>query len=216
LRKRIIILLAFGLLLYVAFSTVSLYFISAKLDRLKSVEKDLKEVKIILRKVIPSSPSSSPPEPLKVGDYAPRFRLKSLEGKWIALRSFRKSKNVVLLAWVPKCGSCEKVLSTLESFYKKCNPKEVEVLSVTRVGGNTPQGIDNLKSYLKKQKITYPVLISEDDSFGLDYRIVTIPNIWIIDKEGKIKAVMNKASDLLRDDLEEVIFEKLGMKLKSP
>jgi len=186
------------------------------LDRLENVEKDLKEVKTALRRVIPSSPSSSSLEPLKAGDYAPRFRLKNLEGKWVSLRSLRKDKNVVLLAWVPKCGGCRKVLSTLESFYKKCSRKEVEVLSVTRVGGNTPQEIDNLKSYLKEQKITFPVLISEDDSFGLDYRIITIPNIWIIDKEGKIKAVMNKASELMRDDLEEVIFEKLGMKAKSP
>lgn len=211
-QKRIITLLAFLLLLYIAFSIVSFYSISTKLDRLENVEKDLKEVKTALRRVIPSSPSSSSLEPLKVGDYAPRFRLKSLEGKWISLRSLRKDKNVVLLAWVPKCGSCGKVLPTLESFYKKCNRKEVEVLSVTRVGGNTPQEIDNLKSYLKEQKITFPVLISEDDSFGLDYRIVTIPNIWIIDKEGKVKAVMNKAGDLMRDDLEEVIFEKLEMK----
>lgn len=90
---------------------------------------------------------SPPPEAqdLQPDDDAPAFALKDINGNWVSLRTFRKTKNVVLMAWLPTCHHCLEFLSRFNNFVKKIKGnKKIQVSTITRAV--TPEEENTLRA----------------------------------------------------------------------
>lgn len=153
-----------------------------------------------------SSSCCKKPEPLPKGTSAPLFEYRTLDNKTITLSKF-KNKNIVIFAWLATCEQCKKVLPKVEEFYKKYK-KKITLISTTRA--REQQDLQKVIDKVNKNKITFPVLLS-DDNFGINYKVSGVPTIWLIDKELKILTVLN-VKEIEEKSLEDLILPEFGLK----
>lgn len=127
--------------------------------------------------------------PAKVGDVAPDFTLKDTDGKDVKLADF-KGKIVVLEWFNPGCPFVQKHHVKLDTMTKTAaayKDKGVVWLAINS-GAEGKQGAaatENAK-VKKDWKIDYPILLDTTGSTGKAYGAKRTPDMFIIDKEGKL------------------------------
>lgn len=134
----------------------------------------------------PQSPSPRRSEevpPQRMNVTAPDFTLKDLNSKNISLSSLR-GKVVVLDFWATWCPPCRMSMPLLDKFYTGSKPKNVIVYGVN-VFEHTAPSPDGLKAFLTQQNVHFPVLLGTQDVASA-YGVSSIPNLVVIDKQGKI------------------------------
>jgi len=124
-----------------------------------------------------------------VGDTAPAFSLKGVDGKTYSLADF-KGKTVVL-EWVnPNCPVSNRHANekTMTELVKKHGGGQVVWLGINSTNRDHKdflQPADHL-AWNKKQGINYTILYDETGKVGKAYDAKTTPHMFIVDKEGKI------------------------------
>jgi peroxiredoxin len=129
-----------------------------------------------------------------VGDTAPTFTLKSVDGKTVSLSDF-KGKTVVLEWMNPNCPfsarhAREKTMEDLATQHGEVVWLGINSTNAKSGDFETP---DQYKAYNAKNGITYPVLYDETGATGHAYDAKTTPHMFIIDATGKV--VYNGAID---------------------
>ena len=99
---------------------------------------------------------------LKIGDEAPNFLLKDLEGFQVSLDQFR-GKVVLLNFWATWCGPCRIEMPAMEQLYKSFSRKDFEILAVS----TDPQGAAVTRPFQREMGFTFPVLHDADFRIGL-------------------------------------------------
>lgn len=183
----------------------SLYYFSVTSKKLSEITSKIDGLKEISKPTLTPSVPPLPPE-LKIGDKAPLFRMLSLKGVWYNLYHYRDKKNVILVAWVVICPHCKKILGKFNAFCKELNKNEAELLSV--VHSSSEEEKKEIKELVKREKINFPVLLSIDESFGIDYKITAVPIVWLINKKGEISKIY-KLQELEEKDLKKIFKEFL-------
>ena len=112
---------------------------------------------------------------------APNFKLKSLDGKTVELKSLR-GKIVVMDFWATWCPPCRITLPLMNKVYEKTRGKDVKVfgISTDRV---SPQKV---RDFAKKMNISMPILHDRSGTVSRQYGVRGIPTMFIIDQEGNI------------------------------
>ena len=121
------------------------------------------------------------------GTTAPDFSLSSLSGNMTSLKQYRGS--VVLLDfWATWCPPCMMSIPELVELQKKYRHKGLVILGISI---DDPRKITDrgLRAFGKKVGINYTILRFNNrvlqDYFG--NRAISIPTMFIIDREGKIR-----------------------------
>ena len=129
----------------------------------------------------------------RIGDQAPDFTLKTLDGNTIHLSDFR-GKPVFVNFWASWCPPCKAEIPDIEKFYEKYKGK-VTVLGVNLTFNDKMSDIVNL---LQADHATYPVLLDEDNSHPVTdtYHVDGIPASFFVDKNGVIRDVYVGEMDL--------------------
>ena len=136
---------------------------------------------------------------------APDFKLDSLDGKTVQLASL-KGKIVVIDFWATWCPPCRIVLPLVNKIYEQTRGKDVEVygISTDRVSS------EKVKSFVKENKITMPILHDRTGTVSMKYGVQGIPTIFVIDRDGNIsdkhvgadpsldKMILSKIEELLK------------------
>jgi thiol-disulfide isomerase/thioredoxin len=111
------------------------------------------------------------------------FKLKDLDGKEVALSSFKDSGKVVLLNfWATWCGPCKAEIPGFVELQEKYRDK------LTIIGYSVDDTPELAKKYAAEYKMNYPILLGEgredvQDAYG---PIWGIPASFIISKDGKV------------------------------
>lgn len=122
------------------------------------------------------------------------------EGKPQDLKQFQ-NKIIVLNFWATWCEPCREEMPELSSFYTENKSKNVVVVGIA---------IDEakaVKSYLKKTKVMYPILVDEDKgvilskNLGNDQGI--LPYTVIINSKGSIEKTI--PGRLRKDQLDAIL-----------
>ncbi|AMW98187.1 peroxiredoxin family protein [Rummeliibacillus stabekisii] len=122
---------------------------------------------------------------LEIGQYAPDFTLKTLEGKKVKLSDYR-GKKVILNFWATWCPPCKEEIPHMEKYYKSLNKKDnVEILAVNLTSSDKSK--EYIKEFAESYDITYPILLDKEGEQQKQYEIVTIPTTFFINESGQIK-----------------------------
>ena len=127
---------------------------------------------------------------VKIGDEAPNFILKDLEGFQVALDQFR-GKVVLLNFWATWCGPCRIEMPAMEQLYRSFSRKDFEILAVS----TDAQGTAVTRPFQREMGFTFPVLHDADFRIGIRYGARTLPMTFLIDPQGIIRKRIFGARD---------------------
>ena len=118
---------------------------------------------------------------VKVGDAAPEFALKDLDGKEVTLASLR-GKVVLLDFWATWCGPCKAAMPGIQKIHEDYAGKDVVVLGVNAM---EPGDGSKARDYVQSKKYTYGCLL-KGDQLAAAYGVTGIPTLVIVGKDGKV------------------------------
>jgi cytochrome c biogenesis protein CcmG, thiol:disulfide interchange protein DsbE len=119
---------------------------------------------------------------LAIGNAAPDFELKTLDGKSIRLSELQ-GKKVILNFWATWCPPCRAEMPEMQNFYENHN-KDVEILAVNLTSQDSR---DKVGPFIKEYGLTFPVVLDDEGEVLSMYEIEPIPTSYIIDSEGIIR-----------------------------
>jgi len=133
---------------------------------------------------------------IKVGDEAPKFNTKTIDGFKCSLQQYR-GKIVLLSFWASWCKPCRLEDPKLISIYNKYHPQGLEIISLSL--DNT---IDELHKAIKEDKLPWNAQICElkrwQSPIVLQYMVKAIPQQFLIGRDGKIIAICSNSEALVK------------------
>jgi thiol-disulfide isomerase/thioredoxin len=134
----------------------------------------------------------------EVGDIAPGFSVKSLDGKDLTLSDF-KGKYVLLDFWASWCGPCREEMPNLKAVYDAHGQDE----RLAMISLSIDQSAGDAQDYASQNGMTWfqgflPGVW--DSPLLMKYGVTGIPSIWLIGPDGKVIA-----KDLRGDDIETAV-----------
>lgn len=154
----------------------------------------------------PSSTSESIAQKVgyEIGNLAPDFTLKTLDGKTVSLSDYR-GKPVYINFWTSWCPACKEEIPEIQKFYEQYKDR-VAVLAINITYSDKMKDIQNI---LKENQVTFPVLLDEKSTNSVTdrYGVYAIPASFFIDEKGIIRAHHEGAMTLktLEENLKKAI-----------
>jgi peroxiredoxin len=137
---------------------------------------------------------------VKEGDRAPDFRLLSLEGKTVSLSSFR-GRVVMVHFWATWCPPCVEEIPTLERLNRTFADRDFDILAVSVDEG----GANAVASFMKKNRLSLPVLLSPDRSAASLYGTFKFPETYLVDREGIVRKKLIGAVDWTHPEAQQFV-----------
>ena len=118
--------------------------------------------------------------PIAVGETAPDFTLKDINGKEVSLSSFA-GKSIILNFWDSTSEHCRCQIAHLNALHRKYQENGLVVIGITR--GKA----DNAAvSEFSKLEISY-ILLSDGAEIFQHYGVTGVPCTYYVDKAGKVR-----------------------------
>lgn len=118
-----------------------------------------------------------------IGQSAPDFTLKSIDGKNLSLSDFR-GKKIILNYWATWCGPCEFEMPFFQAVFNKQASYNAVILTI-----NLKENATTVRNYADSKSITFPVLLDPDAKVTQLYCLPSaLPITLFIDEQGVIKA----------------------------
>jgi peroxiredoxin len=114
---------------------------------------------------------------------APDFALKSLDGRSVSLADFRGKQKLVVSFWASWCGPCRMELPALRAFYKQTHKAgaDFELVAVS-----IDDDRNAAEEYATGAKMPFPVLWDAAQKTAGAYGVDSIPQVFVIDKDGTV------------------------------
>ena len=126
---------------------------------------------------------TSPAVALDAGAKMPEIGLKDLSGKTIDVASLA-GKVVIVDFWATWCAPCREELPELQKFHQKYASKGLAIIGVS-----VDKEGDNIKSFLDKLKVTFPVVHDAGHAVTGKYSPPRMPSSYVIDRKGIVRYV---------------------------
>lgn len=136
------------------------------------------------------------------------FTLTSLSGEEFTLSEI--SGMVIMDFWATWCPPCRREIPYFQSFYDKYKDNGLTIIGIS---GDSPEKLSEFKEKMEQigTKMTYPLLIDEDNKVAKQYNIRSIPTTYFIGKEGKVLSKHIGFRPDFVNEFEETIKEELGI-----
>lgn len=150
---------------------------------------------------IPETPAKPATQDIEVGQLAPDFTLKNLQGEEVSLSDF-KGKIVMINFWATWCKWCDIEMPDMQKLSSEND--DLVVLAV-----DVEEDIKDVEAYIKKGGYDFNVVLDSDGSVSKTYLVNGLPNSYFVDKEGILLgkvggainyAQMNEILGNIRDD----------------
>lgn len=131
-----------------------------------------------------------------LGQKAPPFSARMLDGGSFDLAQHLDGKVVVLDFWATWCGPCVRALPIISEVAASFKDQGVEFYAVNL--GDEPEAV---QQFLAEHKLSVPVLLDRDSKIGELYKAEAIPQTVIIGKDGVVQVVHVGFSANLQSEL---------------
>jgi peroxiredoxin len=133
---------------------------------------------------------------------ASQFQVKALDGTELDLAALR-GKVVVLNFWELSCAPCRAEIPELNRLVKDFKDKDVVFIAFGL------DGAQQVQASLKELNFTYH-LVPDSSAIAAKFQVSMYPTHIVIDKQGRIHAVLTGASETRYHDLQILIERALG------
>ena len=134
-----------------------------------------------------------------IGQKAPNFSLKTMDGKSLSLYTL-KGKVVILNFWATWCGPCLQEIPDFIALDQAYSKKGLQILGLS---------VDDTvsKQFLQDHGVSYPVMIITDTIAKAYGGINAIPTTFILDKNGVIidKVLGSREADYFERKFKEIL-----------
>lgn len=120
---------------------------------------------------------------LSVGQAAPDFTLKTMEGNPFILREALKSGPVVVAFFKVSCPVCQFAFPYLERIFKACGGRRISIIGISQ------NDAKDTAAFIKQFGVTFPILMDDTKTFPVSnaYGLTNVPTIFWIGEDGKIE-----------------------------
>ncbi|MCZ6855807.1 MAG: TlpA disulfide reductase family protein [Gammaproteobacteria bacterium] len=118
-----------------------------------------------------------------VSDKAPDFTLRSLEGNNLRLEEYR-GQVVLINFWASWCGPCRQEMPLLDRLHHR-----YEDTGFTVLGVNVEGDLEPAQEIVDQTKVTFPVLIDQDQRVSELYDLEAMPSTVVVDRDGVIRYI---------------------------
>ncbi|AMQ20871.1 TlpA disulfide reductase family protein [Geobacillus sp. JS12] len=126
-------------------------------------------------------------EGLEVGNRAPDFALRTLNGEEVRLSDFR-GKKVIVNIWATWCPPCRAEMPDMQAFYEEYKNQGVEIVAVNLT--KSEKNSEQVTRFIETYGITFTVVLDEKGEVSQRYQAQAIPTSYVIDSEGIIRNKM--------------------------
>ena len=143
--------------------------------------------------------------PPLVGGPAPEISLKDLQGNEVRLSDYR-GKVVLLNFWATWCKPCREEMPSMEVLYKTFEKDGLVILAVSIDRVTTKKDIP---PFVKGLNLTFPVLVDSWGQTDKRYKLMGVPETYIIDQQGVLREKVIGPRDWTRLDNLKVLTQLL-------
>lgn len=141
---------------------------------------------------------------LEIGDQAPSFRAKDINGDVITLDSY-KGKPVILRFWETDCKFCRADTPIFNEYFNSYKDKGLMVFYIN----STDTKPSEIREFVDALDIKFPVIIDQDKSISTSYNVRVVPQTIILGPEHRIiTAILGGVSEA---ELQEILGPFLGI-----
>jgi peroxiredoxin len=131
---------------------------------------------------------------------APPFDLPDLAGGRTSLASL-KGKVLVVDFWATWCGPCIKEIPEYAAFYRKNQPRGIEVIGIVMDSGSAQE----ISDFVREYRIPYRQLVG-DEKIGEEWGVNQgFPTTFVVDRNGVIRTKMLGSPPTKFEKLQEVV-----------
>jgi len=120
------------------------------------------------------------PKAIRIGDIAPVFEAKNLQGQKVSLDDYR-GKPVVIRFFLPDCKFCRADTPVFNDFYRTYQEKGLGILYV-----NTDPKEGAIQKFVDELNILFPVLLDPKHTVADKYKVQVVPQTVVLNPEHKV------------------------------
>ncbi len=150
-------------------------------------------------------------EPLTVGMAAPDFTLPDMAGKNQQLSDYR-GKVVFLNFWATWCKPCKEEMPSMQVLWDNLKKEDFVMLAVSMDRVTTTKEIP---PFVENLKLTFPILTDSWGQTDKRYKLMGVPETYIIDQSGVLREKVIGPRDWTRAESIETIVQLLQKQRKS-
>ena len=150
-------------------------------------------------------------EPLTVGMAAPDFALPDMAGKNQKLSDYR-GKVVFLNFWATWCKPCKEEMPSMQALWDNLKKEDFIMLSISMDRVTTKKDIP---PFVENMKLTFPILTDSWGQTDSRYKLMGVPETYIIDQNGVLREKVIGPRDWTRPESVETLVRLLQKQPKS-
>jgi len=124
--------------------------------------------------------------PLGAARPAPRFEVRSVEGKSVSLDALLRKGPVLLDFWATWCKPCVTSLPAVERLWQEHRAAGLTVVAVSIDG---PRNFAKVRPFARNLGLTFPVVLDEDGSIARRFDVTAVPTSILIAPDRSIAHV---------------------------
>jgi peroxiredoxin len=135
--------------------------------------------------------AASLPGGLKVGDTAPDFRLKNVDGSMVSLKDFKKAKGFIVTFTCNTCPYAVMYEDRIIELHKKMEPKGFPVIAIQPNDPDIQPGdsFAKMQERAREKKFPFAYLLDEGQKVYPLYGATRTPHFYILDKNLKVQYI---------------------------
>ncbi len=118
---------------------------------------------------------------LNVGDRAPDFSLRTLDGTVVSLNQYR-GKKVILNFWASWCPPCQAEMPDLQAYYAEYADEGFVIVAI-----DSGEGEADVRAFVEQYGLTFPVWLDPGMDALYAFQNPDLPSSYVIDREGTVR-----------------------------